>query len=390
MKYFTYQGSNHDCGFASLKMLLANLSNNKDYLHLKKEGRKDNYSFLDLIKIGNEHGLTLKAYKYATSEVNEIKTPFLALIDENHLVLVKENKRGKYLIYDPGKGIYKMKHSEFDQVWTGKTLEVVDYVKQDYHQKANRIMPIKTNLISLGISIVSLAAILVGFFFVKEDAYFFIPIICLAVFSISELVDNWYLIKELNFFDKKYIPLFFEYKEDDIKKQYQDYVKFKSDYFAYGRKFYSACIISALIIVVLVINNPLHSIACLSLICFILFERILFKRKDDDVKQNMSKNEDMLISYDNQNLIEDILLINQNANSFALSVSIRKCINTFVLVILSFTMMMVTHNISVNFILFHFGVFYVYFNNIEAIIMMGESGKEFSLAKARFLDACNL
>ena len=203
MKYFTYQGSNHDCGFAGLKMLLANLSNNKGYLHLKKEGRKDNYSFLDLIKIASEHGLTLKAYKYATSEVNEIKTPFLALIDENHLVLVKENKRGKYLIYDPGKGIYKMKHSEFDQVWTGKTLEVVDYVKQDYHQKANRIMPIKTNLISLAISIVSLAAILVGFFFVKEDAYFFIPIICLAIFSISELVDNWYLIKELNFFDKK-------------------------------------------------------------------------------------------------------------------------------------------------------------------------------------------
>ena len=40
MTYFTYQGNDHDCGFACLKMLLATLNKNKSYLYLDKEGKR--------------------------------------------------------------------------------------------------------------------------------------------------------------------------------------------------------------------------------------------------------------------------------------------------------------------------------------------------------------
>ncbi len=390
MLYFTYQGNDHDCGFASLKMLLATLNKNKSYLYLDKEVKREEYSFLDLIEIGKEHGVLLKPYKYRIEEVNDIKTPFLALINENHLVLVKSSKRGSYEIYDPAKGIYKMKYQEFDRIWTGKTLEVNEYNEVPYKKKRTMIMPLKFTIVSLAISLVSLFSILVGFFFVKDDSYFFIPVIFLAVFAIAELVDNWYLIKEINIFDKKYIPIFFAIKKKDVKAQYKDYLKFKTDYFGFGRKFYGACIMSVVIIVVLIINDPINSIACLSLILLILLERMLFKKKDDELQKELDKNEELLIDFNNKSLVDDLLLINQNANSFALNVSMRKCIDTFIIVILSFTMMIISGNISVNFIIFHFGAFYIFFNNIDAIVTMGEKKKEYDIAKTRFIDTCNL
>lgn len=390
MTYFTYQGNDHDCGFACLKMLLAALNKNKSYLYLDKEGKRSEYSFLDLIEIGKEHGVLLKPYRYHIDEVNDIKTPFLALVNENHLVLIKSSKRGVYEVYDPAKGIYKMKQVDFDKIWTGKTLEVVEHNVVPYKKKKTMIMPVRFSIVSLIISLISLASILVGFFFVKDDAYFFIPIIFLAVFAISELVDNWYLIKEINIFDKKYIPIFFKVKKDDVKKQYEDYIKFKKDYFGFARGFYTACMMASLIMVVLIINDPINSVACLMLILLILLEKMLFKRKDYEAKKELDKNEELLIDIRNKNLVDDILLINQSANSIALNFSMRKCINTFILVILSFTMMMVSENVSVNYIIFHFGAFYLFFNNIETIITMGDKKKEYDIAKCRFIDTCNL
>ena len=390
MSYFTYQGNDHDCGFASLKMLLATLNKNKSYLYLDKEVKRDDYSFLDLIEIGKEHGVLLKPYRYRIDEENSLKAPFLALVNENHLVFVKSFKRGVYEIYDPAKGIYKMKYGEFSKIWTGMTLEVYEYNEVPFKKKRTMIMPVKFTLVSIVISLVSLMSILVGFFFVKDDSYFFIPVIFLAVFAIAELVDNWYLIKEINIFDKKYIPIFFAVKKKDVKAQYRDYLKFKTDYFGFARKFYGACMMSIVILVVLIINDPINSIACLSLILLVVLEKMLFKRKDDEAKKELDKNEDMLIDFHNKNLVDDLLLINQNANSIAMNMSTRKCINTFIIVILSFTLIIVSGNISVNFIIFHFGAFYIFFNNIDVIVTMGEKKKEYDIAKTRFIDTCNL
>ena len=117
---------------------------------------------------------------------------------------------------------------------------------------------------------------------------------------------------------------------------------------------------------------------------------MLFKRKDDEAKKELDKNEDMLIDFHNKNLVDDLLLINQNANSIAMNMSTRKCINTFIIVILSFTLIIVSGNISVNFIIFHFGAFYIFFNNIDVIVTMGEKKKEYDIAKTRFIDTCNL
>ena len=49
MTYVCYQGNDRDCGFASLRMMMANKSRNKSYLYLEKPQKKKDYTFYDII-----------------------------------------------------------------------------------------------------------------------------------------------------------------------------------------------------------------------------------------------------------------------------------------------------------------------------------------------------
>ena len=62
MKYFCYQLQDDDCGFACLKMLLANINNDKNYLYL--QNYKDNLSVDVSLKKMWTFGFVLLKYEY--------------------------------------------------------------------------------------------------------------------------------------------------------------------------------------------------------------------------------------------------------------------------------------------------------------------------------------
>ena len=64
MKYQCLQLTNYDCGFACLKMILANFHYDENYLFLKQNLNKKNYSFLELTNIAKDHNLTLLNSRY--------------------------------------------------------------------------------------------------------------------------------------------------------------------------------------------------------------------------------------------------------------------------------------------------------------------------------------
>ena len=70
MTYVCYQGNDHDCGFAALKMLLANKVHNKSYLYIKKPSKKKDYTFQDLIRIAKSYGFVLSSFYTFTKHCN--------------------------------------------------------------------------------------------------------------------------------------------------------------------------------------------------------------------------------------------------------------------------------------------------------------------------------
>lgn len=390
MRYFIYQGNDNDCGFASMKMLLALVNKNPGFLYLDKPTKRERYTFSDLIAIAKDYGLFLKAYEYEPKSPLDIKTPFLALIDGNHLVLVKEMRKKKVIVYDPAEGTVALKHVEFSKRWNKMTLEIDHFEKQNFVKKKPELLPLKKRIVSLLFSFLSIASLLVGFFFIKNDVYIFIPVIMLALFAIFELVEKWYLIKEIYFFDNLYMPKYFAKNNDDAISKYKEYTNRKKDFFQFDRKAYSSFGIIAVFIFVLVFNNLWNAIAVIFLLLLALSEKQFFKSKDNEKELNLTKLENTLVKGDNKNLIPDLLSISESSNSFALRLSTRKCVNAFIIILLSLGMMIISKEISVNFVIFNFGLFVILFDNIDSALGIGDKSKKYLKEKMRFLDQCIL
>lgn len=389
MDYFCYQANDHDCGFASLKMLLASLHKDRHYLYLKKGNKRESFSFQDLIKIGKNHETILKGYSYKEYS-DDIKMPFLALINDNHLVLVKKRTKTHFYIYDPTEGKLKLSKEEFISVFSLKTIEVESYSTFRVNYKREHILPIRFNALSFILSIVSLSLLFMGLFFVKDNEFVFIPLIFLVLFSFSELVDNWYLIKEINFFDNQYLDLYFSRKVSDVKAEYKAYLDFKEMYFSFYRKIFSSFLMVLAIIVILTFNGIINLVPLLVVLLVALFDNLLFSNKDRNLDSHISVLENSLLKEGNTNIVNDIKMIGGEANKFRFRLSIRKTLYFFIFLVLAFLMMLKEGTLGVNYIIFNAGIYHVFFENSKTLISLSLNNEKYLKSKANFLDKCNL
>lgn len=388
MKYFIYQSNERDCGFSSLKMLLACLNKDKTYLYLRKSNKNKDYSFLDLINIAKSNNLLIKGFSYEKDNFGFPKAPFLALINDNHLVLIKKiNKKHVYL-YDPDKGKIRLKKNEFLEIFSYKTLEVIEHIKTKSNNSiCCKILPVKNIIIKVALSILPSLLLVSGFFFVKNDSYIFIPIILLSLFAISELVEKWYIFKEIHFFDKLYIDKYFKNSNLNNREKYNDYLSFKKQYFSFGNSIVISVMISLLIIIISIINDPAYCVPILVLLLLLILKNFVFDKKIKKTKVQI-ENLERKIKNSDQNVISYVKDSMKIANEFVFKFSAFKCFLTFLIIIMSFLMMIYTKNISVNFIIFNFGVFYVLQENLDNLLTFSSNYDDYLKSKVKFLYQC--
>ena len=389
-RYFCYQGNDNDCGFASLKMLLAVTNKNEGYLRLEKTTKRDNYSFADLISIASDYGLSLTAYRYSKEEEVSIKAPFLALLDQNHLVLITSINSFAVTVSDPSLGIVVLKRGEFEKRWSGDTLEVKRFQQIAYVKDKVQFQKRSSKLFSFTFSILSLSSLLAGLFFVKDNSYIFVPIIFLSLFIVIELLEKWHIIKQVNLFDERFVPLYFYDSKNISKKELLDYSEFKKMYFTFDNKILSSILISIVIIVTLIVNNPSNAIAILGILFLNIAFRILFKDRDEAKMREITNSENHLFASPQISSSLDLLKITKLSNKFAFIITLRRSVFSFMILIISFLMMIVSQEVSVNFIIFHFGIFYLLNNQFDNLVGFIDLKKEYEQGKARFLDKCNL
>lgn len=132
MKYSCLQESSSDCGFCALKVLLANLNNDSNYLSLenKKQGA---YSMLDIKKLALEYKLELEGYKVEDSSLLSTLTfPFICQIKrgkENHFVIVEKIKKGIFYVFDPSIGSLEINESIFLELFNQNVLTIKNHEK---------------------------------------------------------------------------------------------------------------------------------------------------------------------------------------------------------------------------------------------------------------------
>ena len=387
MNYFVYQTSENDCGFASLKMLLANLNKDKNYLLLKKESKTSNYTFYDLIEIAKSNNLLLKGYKYEKDNFSFPKMPFLGLINDNHLVLVTKVSKRCVFYNDPNKGKIKTSIKDFLNMFSFVGLEIVEHQKTKATEfLSSKIIPTRKRILKCLLSIIPAILLVVGFFFVKEDSYIFIPIIFLSLYALFELVEKWYLIKEINFFDNFYIDKYFKNKHSIKYEDYFVYNQFKKDAFIFENSLLNSSIIISLIVFICIFNNPINVVAILVVLLLTIFKKAIFSNSESKSRQNIDSGE-QLIKKSNA-CVDDVKALVNSTNKFVFRKSTTDCVISFIILIISFLMMIYTKNISVNFIIFYFGVFSILYSNFDTCLSIDNKYSDYYKQKIDFIYKC--
>ena len=390
MKYFTYQGNDHDCGFAALKMFLATIAKDKSYLYIPKPAKREHYDLDELAKIAEDYGIILKTYGCSKEYFELLETPSLTLIDENHVVMVKKVYKHSIVLYDPSNGVVRMRKEEFLRRWRNvilltnnpETIKKID-------KKRQTILPFKLEFFCNFASLFSAAALILTFYLLNNRTNFYFSFIFLAIFLASQIIEKVILYKQVYTFDLEYIPKFFNLKKNSTKDKYAEYVNYKKTFFENKRQTISSILIAISITFLLCLNDFRNGFVLLALILLKILETLFFSRNEQDTKNYIAELESRSFK-DQKSMIDLALAANTKADGYIFTNSIKEVFYIFVSFVFSIIMMFVTNNIGCNFVIFHFVMYYAGFSAYNQVLNALSNKKENAKTERRFFDSCNL
>ena len=390
MKYFIFQGNDHDCGFTSLKMLLANLKKDKSFLYLKKCIKKDGLSVAELCKEARMHGLLLESYSVEEDYYDQIQTLSLTLLRNNHVVMVKKINKKKITYYDPEFGIITKKKDEFIAMWCKIVLEVKssDCVPS-LPKKRRNILPLKLRILEASAALIS-SAILIGVFYLlnnQQNALF--SFIFIGLFLIAQIVENIIVSKEINFFDASYIKPYFSRRKNQSKLKYLEFIAYKQNFFLKTRGLLSSILVACMITFLLIFNDFRNVFVLLILLLLKSLELFVFSQDDENKKNKIEYYEEQCFS--RKELCADYAFkASKLANKEASKNSLKQVLYMSVAFLFALGMMFITGNSGCNYVIFHFGLYYVAFTSYSQILNGLSNKKEMYKMECRFFDSCNL
>ena len=291
--FYIKQIKNDDCGFASLKTLIANLYKKEDYLFIPQDESVGPYSYAQLIKIADKYGVKLEGMKTDGDDLEQISQyPFLAALEykegEKHMVYVHKVNKRKISIFDPIVGMMKMSKNEFLEKWD-KTGLVIDSFEE-------KNPPIITKDISEGqkaiialLEVFVLGGVFVSLYFLNGDVNILLPLTIMICSLIIELVLKQYLFKITKQVDENHV-----YSLEKLPKDQYDYLVRVEDYKKSLVKsplnIVSDIILFIVSITLLMLNSKYSFISIITVLLIILVDIVFvnpyFIRKDMEITKN--------------------------------------------------------------------------------------------------------
>ena len=390
MKYFCYQSSEHDCGYASLKMLFAIITRNKNYLYLPKENGGEQFSFLDLIEIAATHQVNLRAFEMEFNKIREQSFPIIVELNGNHLAVLTKIRKNVYYLNDPSRGVVKMKEHEFRKVYSGHALIVEsESLDRKYKAKKPRLMPKTYVFVHLIIGVLLITMLGLDFYLMnlQENIPFIFMLIMFLI--MIEVFENWYLLKMSDSFDQKYIPLYFRKAKYQNNEEYKRYLDVKSNLFISSKTIlvYSSI---AIILGVLISINDARNLLCIAIIAlYKAIERYITQYKDEKTIHELSVGE--ASAFDNEKqAVSTLIHLNQKANQHALNLTTRNCFFQLILMLITLFMMILSKNMSANYAVFHFGIYFIIGQGISLLFERITNHQEHLKNRTQFYDRCGL
>jgi predicted double-glycine peptidase len=283
--FYIKQLTKCDCGVTSLKVLLANLLKNKEYLYLPFDERKKNFSYLELIKIAESHGVKLIGIK--CSENKDISTfnnyPSIITIynseNSKHAIVLLKKKKDKILIFDPSLGKRLIKITELNEIWDGTGLIVEEIIKSDHKFSVfNKIIDARDLIILYGLEVISSLSILISIYFLNGSYNgLFYASLFLILYVLFSVLFRLFLSKTFTKTRKNLLSKLSVLPKDphEFIKRYED---FKVNYFLPKISLINSILTILIISFILLYNGIINIYIIFSVLLTALLERFVFKK----------------------------------------------------------------------------------------------------------------
>lgn len=192
--FYIHQNDAGDCGYACVKMLLANLNNDKNYLYLSSpKARNSTFTYKELIYHANKYGTELSGYKVEDKQELHNANNFPMLISLygkrfRHMVYVYKRKKNVLYYLDPDKGKCKTKIDELIEKWDGTLLLVKQTHQNKCPIKRIDLLKKKEKILLVSTQLLSGVGLLTGIYLLQKEINLVYPIIAFSVFVIFEVL----------------------------------------------------------------------------------------------------------------------------------------------------------------------------------------------------------
>ena len=393
--FYIPQIQKDDCGFACLKMVLANLNKDKNYLFLPQDESHGAYSYNDLLEIGKTHGINFIAFEANNKEeLNSCSSfPLIASLElkngAKHAVVVTKVKWKRVYYLDPRKGAVCLPIKKFIQIWDGTGLMTESFEKKpcEYKQPA----PIKLGIsIGLGIIQVVVAALTaVGIYFVKDGTPIYIPAAFLIAAILIELLMKaltYQLMKKLDqfFFSDSNLPL----------KGYREYLTRFENYKKLALSTPMNLILLFVILLglsaVVLLNDIRNAMLVLAPIVIAVFEWLvitpMLKAKNGEI---IELEENLDNADDGQDLQSKVKVLHDKAYNYSYVKLACAYLYAGIIVLVALLTMRLCGLSSLPFVIFYACISVAILRTLQDLFSFGDRIEEFNVVKVKISNSIN-
>ena len=387
--FYIPQIQKDDCGFSCLKMVLATLHNDKNYLFLPQEEDHGYYSYSDLISIAELYGVTFNAIR-STNKMELVSCPKFPLIvaitlnnGAKHAVVVEKARGNRVTYYDPRFGKMTMKFDDFIKIWDGTALMIEQVVKTKYpHPVLN---PVKKST-HLGLSLIQFLSgvfAVLGVYFINDAFPIYLPIIFLSLAIITELlmrVVTYRVMKKLDdyFFDESRVPY------DGFKDYLVRYENYKKLVLSSPMNYILTLVFTLGLVAVILINDYRNVLLVTVPILLCLFRLVYITPSLKKKKRELEEAEAGLDSLRNAGeLRKQAKVIHKKAYAYSYIETICSYVFALLIVVVTLLTMHLCDISSLPYLVFYACLSIVLYKSFDQLVRFDERIADFKLAKVK-------
>lgn len=376
MSYYIKQIKKNDCGYTSIKMYLASLSKNKDFLFMQ-DSKIENLSILELIELLNKYNVEAKAYKNVSKKIiKKIREEFL-LINKNensyHCVMVKKVIFNNLLIYDPEKRIYWMKMKDIINEESIVIFRINKKTKiNNYSNGLNKLFSYKIyNLFIVITTFLALFSLIFGLYLMNNNMIVQ-TLILLTLYVLLTLLSQ-FLTNKLNKIKINKINKYLLKTHDKIGK---NLIESNLNYVLKSTNLISTFLINIVsfifLITLIVLNNYKNLLFIFLMIVYFIISRQILNKKITKTKERLNKLENNLNNCDHIKYDMVNVQISSESNKLFKLLSINKYLDIFYSLIISLSICYFSETLNFISLVFYYILFSTIIKLLDGIIKFNE------------------